>query len=180
MTKNRAQSTKHKYPKYMKTLKLINLLLLITILSVFTMCKEDDEKSSEAKILSFSVTINNVENKGAIDETNKTISVSAPYKDSTVLISLTPKITISTGATITPPTSQDFSKNVTYEVKAENGNVQKYTLSFVNTNTDIISFSVYYWEKDNNAIIDTAKKTINIYLPYGADLNPNKYLTFDI
>jgi hypothetical protein len=69
------------------------------------------------------------EAQGVIDEEAKTISVTVPY--GTNLGSLTPAITVSPDAAVSPASGQarDFTNPVTYTVTAEDGSRAEYTVT---------------------------------------------------
>ncbi|MBP5135959.1 MAG: putative Ig domain-containing protein [Paludibacteraceae bacterium] len=75
--------------------------------------------SSEAVMTGFSIDGINA----AIDEANKTVSITLPAELYTDLTALTPEITISTGATVSPASgaATDFSSPVAFTVAAEDG-----------------------------------------------------------
>lgn len=75
--------------------------------------------SSEAVMTGFSIDGINA----AIDEANKTVSITLPAELYTDLTALTPEITISTGATVSPASgaATDFSSPVNFKVTAEDG-----------------------------------------------------------
>jgi hypothetical protein len=64
-----------------------------------------------------------VARSGNIDEAAKTATVTVPY--GTSLAGLTPTIKVSTGATSSPATAQDFTSPVTYTVTAEDGTARQ-------------------------------------------------------
>lgn len=92
----------------------------------------------------------------------------------TDLTSLTPTITLSAGATISPlsGTVQDFSNSVTYTVTAEDGTTTQDWMVTVseelNTETDILTFTLP--EEFSAADIDNAAHTISILVDLGTDL----------
>ncbi|GJH40392.1 hypothetical protein RCZ04_09420 [Capnocytophaga sp. HP1101] len=107
--------------------KLYVLCILLLTLS----CSKDDgeiQQLSTAKdMLSFAFTIEGNTYSGTIS--NTTVSVLLP--EDTEVTTLTPTITVSKGATVSPNSgvAQDFSKVVTYTVTAENKSTQVYTVS---------------------------------------------------
>lgn len=113
----------------MKTTKQILVLLTLMIVTIVS-CNNDDNTTidtTEAKITEISIgslgsTI------ADIDEQNKTISVVVP--EDVDLNDLSPVITASTNATISPSSFEgvDFSKPITLTVTSAGGTVQTYTL----------------------------------------------------
>ncbi|QQO10835.1 bacterial Ig-like domain-containing protein [Breznakiella homolactica] len=80
-----------------------------------------------ARILAFR--FKNIEAAVTIDHAGKTVSAAVPFN--TVITSLTPEITVSDGASVSPgpEASQDFSSPVVYTVTAEDGGEQQYTVT---------------------------------------------------
>ena len=100
------------------------LVCLLLILG----CKDDKDEtlplSAEKNILSFVFTLNDTPYSATISGT----TISAQLPADTSLTTLTPTISISKGATISPNTgiAQDFSKEVSYTVTAENKSTKTY------------------------------------------------------
>lgn len=92
--------------------------------------EESATKSSEKLITSFHLLLD-PEVIGTIDEANYTINLDVSH--GTGVKSLTPKIVISTGATISPASDvpQNFEKPVAYTVTAEDGSTQNYKAQVV-------------------------------------------------
>ncbi|MDR1947906.1 MAG: DUF5018 domain-containing protein, partial [Spirochaetaceae bacterium] len=73
-----------------------------------------------------------------------TIAVTVPYGTSRT--SLTPTVTVSTGASYSPTGAQNFSSAKTYTVTAEDGTTKDYTVTVTvakNSEKKILSFAVY-------------------------------------
>lgn len=105
----------------------LRVLSIIVLLISLVSCGDDSvdpAQSDEKSILNFS--INGTE--GTIDQSLTTISLEILETD---LTNLTPAITISANAEISPASgvSQDFTNPVTYTVTAGNGSVQTYTVT---------------------------------------------------
>lgn len=123
----------------MKTsIKILTLFLIFLALS----CKKDEEitptpapgpKSSAKDITKFSFETLNPVVEATIDATAKTIKATLPA--GTDVTKLVPTITISDKATLSPATgvAQDFSKEVSYRVTAENGTSQLYKVTITVT-----------------------------------------------
>ena len=100
---------------------------LCFLLLVFA-CKKDKEEtlplSAEKDILSFVFTVSNTYYEGTISGT----TITAQLPADTDVTTLTPTISISKGATVTPNSevAQDFSKEVSYTVTAENKSTKTY------------------------------------------------------
>lgn len=106
-------------------MKKLNLLLLLSLFVFLSGCSDDDEsiKSNSKEILSFEV----YSYSATINETQKQIELVVASNFN--LEELEPVIGVSDKATISPASGvkQDFTKQVIYTVKAENGSEQKYT-----------------------------------------------------
>lgn len=95
-------------------------------------------QSSEKQITGF--TISNQAKDTEINQTAHTIKVTMPA--GTTVTNLTPAITVSTGATVSPESgaAQNFSSPVTYTVTAEDGSTQNYIVTVeVQSQTNLIS-----------------------------------------
>ncbi|MBX2954428.1 MAG: DUF5018 domain-containing protein [Leadbetterella sp.] len=90
-------------------------------------------KSSAKAISKFSFAGLSPAVEGTIDETAKTIKATVPATAD--ITKLAPSVTVSAKATVSPATgvTQDFSKDVTYTVTAEDGTVQAYKVSVSKT-----------------------------------------------
>ena len=112
------------------------------------------------------------ENDCLINEASHTIAVTVPY--GTNVTALTPAITISKNATISPASgiAQDFTKPVTYKVTSENGDTQDYVVTVTisadtrNTGKAITSFAI----GGNNCLINETDHTIAVTVPYGTNV----------
>ncbi len=89
------------------------------------------EKSKEKSILLFNFPDLNPAVTGIVDNEDRTISLIVPL--GTDLKNLTPAITISEKASISPSSgqSQDFTSPVIYRVTAEDGSTQDFTVNVV-------------------------------------------------
>lgn len=87
----------------------------------------EPELSSECSILSFVIDTWSV--RGGVDYTNNTVILYFPQ--SANLTSMTPSISVSEGAIISPASgvAQDFSNSVNYTVTAEDGSTNTYTVT---------------------------------------------------
>ena len=95
-------------------------------------------QSSDKQITGF--TIADQIGETEFDQTAYTIKVTMPA--GTTVTNLTPTITVSTGAAVSPASevAQDFSSPVTYTVTAEDGSTQNYTVTVeVQSQTNLIS-----------------------------------------
>jgi Domain of unknown function (DUF5018) len=116
-------------------MKRIFKFLIISLLALTFSCEKDEPtnsngnnnggtpttKSTAKDITKFSFAALSPAVEGSIDATNKTISATVPA--ATDLTKLAPTITVSEKATVSPNTgiAQDFSKEVSYTVTAEDG-----------------------------------------------------------
>jgi len=140
--------------------------------------------SSEAKITYFEL----LGKKGIIDEEKGTITVVIPMETTDEKLKAMPIIDISENATISPDIdiSQDFTKEITYTVTAEDGGTKKSYKVRVDRKEDVIS-----GEKDVKSFaiegFPNAKVTINnqsreilVILPSDTDISKLKNLTISI
>ena len=103
-------------------------LYALCVLFLALACKKDNDEtpllSSEKNILSFTFTIEGTTYSSAISNT----TITAQLPEDTNLTTLTPTITFSKGATVTPNSgvAQDFSKEVSYTVTAEDKSTKIY------------------------------------------------------
>lgn len=151
-----------------------NLIRLILILSLFTNCSKDEEPplSTENKILSFELTIDNNIFIGQVDHFNKVITIETAGLESHP--SLIPKIEVSPYATISPSisTDQNFNNTIEYTVTAQNGDIAVYKVITNNTRAlssekKILSYSIEYGEKVYTGTIDHDALTIDIDINFG-------------
>ena len=149
--------------------KTIYILAVLLIVFNFAACTEEErdtvDLNAEVEIESF--TINGVE--GTIDTAKQTIKLfMAP---GTNLTNLSPSISISDGATVTPAsgTSMDYSSSTTtpIEYRVYNKNVYNtYKVTVEETKAKITMFKV----GDAVGDINEANRTITVYVPVATDL----------
>jgi hypothetical protein len=123
--------------------------------------------SPENNIVTFSLAAQTA--PAVINTTNHTINVEVSY--GTALTSLTPVITVSDGATITPSGAQNFATPFTYTVTAANGTAQTWTVTVTaapSPENDIVTFSLA--AETAPAVINTTNHTINVEVSYGTIL----------
>ena len=100
----------------------------LCILFLALACKKDNDEtsllSSEKNILSFTFIVEGTTYTSTISNT----AITAQLPEDTNLTTLTPTITFSKGATVTPNSgvAQDFSKEVSYTVTAEDKSTKIY------------------------------------------------------
>lgn len=125
-----------------------------------------DTKSPEKKILNFNV----VNTQCSIDETKKRVTGELPWNTELKLNNLTPQITISDKASISPSSesAQDFTNSVTYRVTAEDESTQEYSVTITiadapDAETDALTITTYnkgekvtitgkYFDEDNTIV----------------------------
>lgn len=149
--------------------KTIYILAVLLIAFNFAACTEEErdtvDLNAEVEIESF--TINGVE--GTIDTAKQTIKLfMAP---GTNLTNLSPSISISDGATVTPAsgTSMDYSSSTTtpIEYRVYNKNVYNtYKVTVEETKAKITMFKV----GDAVGDINEVNRTITVYVPVATDL----------
>ncbi len=141
-----------------------------TLESAISVSITDVFESTDANISGFVLT----EQTGdaSIDGTEHTITIEV--ERGTDLTDLTPTITISNNATVSPLSgvSQDFSNPVTYTVTAEDATTTQDWIVTVteapNTETDILSFTLT--DQASEATIDAGAHTVEIAVVHGTDL----------
>lgn len=105
-----------------------------------------------------------------IDSLAHTVSVELAY--GTDVTNLTPAITVSYGAQVTPTGTYDFTTPVTYTVTAEDEiTTQDWAVSVsvaLNFEFDITSYS--FAEQISEAIIDTEEHTVSVEVAYDTDV----------
>ena len=106
-----------------------------------------------------------------IDATYNTVTFHMPY--GTDVRSLTPTISISANATVSPTsgTSKDFSNPVIYTVTAQDNSAQDWTVKCIvapNNAKDITGFTVP--GQAGTSVIDATYNTISFHMPYGTDV----------
>jgi hypothetical protein len=98
------------------------------------------------RILSFEIRSGAVTYKGVINDTTFTVKIGAPFTTTGAVnpAKVTTAVTIAAGATITPAADAivDFTSPVKYKVAAPNGEIQEYTVSVLNTETELAYFDV--------------------------------------
>jgi hypothetical protein len=94
------------------------------------------------------------------------ITVVYPYDDSSEITSLTPLITLTSNAAVSPSsgTAGDFTRPVTYTLTANNGFQAAYTVTVKNSSAKITGFS--FTNPSAAGVIDETAKTITIEVPY--------------
>lgn len=125
-------------------------------------------KSSECKILNFKLG----SYEGTIDEQNHSVTIKIPYgKD---ISNLTPTVTVSDHATYVrtgDSTGWEFGTPVTYQVTAEDGISQLYTVTAVQADVtescEMTSFKI----GNSEGIIDQAAGTVMVTVPADTNLS---------
>ncbi|WP_152001203.1 MULTISPECIES: DUF5018 domain-containing protein, partial [unclassified Imperialibacter] len=140
-----------------------------TFEKAFTISVDDEAESTDANILSFVL----AEQAGDAVITNADHTVAIDVVFGTDITALTPAITISAEASISPLTgaAQDFTNAVVYTVTAEEGNMQDWTVTVTvapNTASNILTFVLA--EQTGDATINATDHTVAIGVPYGTDL----------
>ncbi len=126
--------------------------------------------SSSNDILTFELT--NQVAPAAIDSNNHTVAISV--SSGTGLTGLTPTITVSNSATISPLSgaSVDFDSGpVTYTVEAEDGTEQSWTVTVTEAESsakDITGFTLA--NRTGESVIDSTAGTVSIQVLYNSDL----------
>jgi formylglycine-generating enzyme required for sulfatase activity/phage-related protein len=127
------------------------------------------EKNNAKAITAFNFTSPNV--TGTVNESAKTVTLNVPYE--TVVTSLTPTITVSAGATVSPEsgTATNFTNPVTYTVTAENGDTQAYTVTVNKALNSAKAITAFKFTSPNvTGTVNETEKTIAINVPYGTSV----------
>ncbi|MEP0114966.1 T9SS type A sorting domain-containing protein [Reichenbachiella sp.] len=128
----------------------------------------DVSESTDTNILTF--VLADQTGPAAIDNINNTVEIEVAH--GTDLTSLTPSITISAGASITPSGSQDFSSTVTYTITAEEPtSTEEWQVTVTeapNNETDILTFVLP--EQTGDATIDRTNHTVAIEVANGTNV----------
>ena len=145
--------------------KAINSIVILAILMVLSSCQK---KSSEKEILSFQFANPDVTADICSDGR---IEAEMPY--GTDLTNLTPIITISDKATISPLSGEpmDFTNPVTYTVTAEDGSQSVYLAVVTNEkNSEKRILAFRFVSLNIDAVINEDTKEIEATVPYGTDV----------
>lgn len=126
--------------------------------------------SKDCKILSFKIPVSGVTCVGTINESSRTISVMVPF--GTPLTSLTPTITVSVGATVSPAsgTSSSFASPVKYTVTAEDGVTKKEYTVTVKEKPDATVIGVHNFTAPGWSNVRTVIGNLGSYVTGGIDL----------
>ncbi len=138
-----------------KNLK-INTLIILAFCLLICCSGDDDNETSKKQIISFELlTSDNATLKEnattVINENNKTISVKVTFGAD--ISAITPVITVSDGASISPQGIQDFTTPVNYTVTAIDGTTVEYTVSvewkeikLSDYEVDSVQYQIFYNE----------------------------------
>ncbi|MEO9965289.1 MAG: T9SS type A sorting domain-containing protein [Reichenbachiella sp.] len=138
------------------------------LIQQLTISIEDLSESTDANILTFVL----AEQTGEAVINTSTHTVSIEVANGTDLTNLTPEITISAGASITPEGVEDFSSAVTYVITAEeptSSEEWQVSVTAARSNaTDILTFVLT--EQTSEATIDATNHTVTIEVTNGTDV----------
>lgn len=140
-------------------------IFIVTSFFLLLSCSKGDgpsepSKSSENKILSFRISKAGLTYEGDINESLNKIVIDIEEID--LSEPLSPTITLSEGATISPSpnTPQNFGQTVSYEVRAENGEKTIYIVNATSSSNQIYSFGLTHNGEQINGEINETSKTI--------------------
>lgn len=130
--------------------------------------------SSENSIISFD--FSNPMAVGNVDQNKHTVTLIVP--PDTDVINLTPTVLVSQYAIVSPASGvpQDFMNPVEYTVTAQNGAIQKYTVtvnvltSIKGVGKSITSFKLSGFSPEVDGVISEEDHTITVIVPNGTDL----------
>lgn len=121
--------------------------------ATFVGTKLTGNESSEAKITGFTFDSDIVTEQPVIDDEKGTITFKVSKDATNEALSLSPSITVSEKAVVTPASNvkQDFSNNkkVEYTVTAEDGTVKKYSV-FVSGTNKVVVYDFEDWTVDTS------------------------------
>ena len=139
----------------------------VLFFGLFVACSEEEKLSSEASITGFEIeSLNQV---GTISGT--TITMSVPY--GTDISNLSPTITVSEGASLTPASglARDFTSTVGYTVTAEDGKTtSSYSVTISILDPDTVVISTFEVSGAESVDIDQDGLTITINMLEGSDV----------
>jgi len=147
----------------------MRILKVLIILFLVIGCSANDiepKLSSENKVLTFSIKVDNETFIGKIDHHSKIIRIETTGLEQNNLI--VPEITISEKALIFPSatTAQNFNEHVEYMIKAENGEQAVYTVDVINQpysdEKSILSFNLIIDGETFEGEINESSKTIKV------------------
>ena len=145
-----------------------SVLGCLLLLSLIWGCKED--LSSEKQITAFKISAPalDYETEGTIDQIN--LSVSAVVPTELDIKRLSPKISISEGATINPPAevNTDFTGGVVYTVTAADGSVANYFATVTQKSINATLNFIRIPELNIEGTIEG--ETIQFLFPFGTDI----------
>ncbi|MDO6518097.1 leucine-rich repeat domain-containing protein [Zobellia uliginosa] len=135
----------------------------------------DEKEITEFKFLATDNIVLALDVRATIDINAKTIIANLP--SDIPLTALTPKITISKKAVISPIGEKDFTDSVTYTVTAEDGTTQNYSVTATSNSSDKEITQFRFTGIENNGvttdipgIIDEEGKAITIDMPNGTEI----------
>ncbi|MBU2946703.1 DUF5018 domain-containing protein [Zobellia uliginosa] len=123
--------------------------LSMCLLLIFASCSKDSDetvetqsKSNKNEVLEFNISIQDTKTELVINSNE----IRQAFPSTVDLTSLTPEIVISEKATISPKSgvTQDFSKEVTYTVTAENGTTNMYKVNLTNEEVETENKNVVF------------------------------------
>lgn len=121
--------------------------------ATFVGTKLTGNESSEAKITGFTFDSNIITEQPVIDDEKGTITFKVSKDATNEALNLSPSITVSEKAVVTPASNvkQDFSNNkkVEYTVTAEDGTVKKYSV-FVSGTNKVVVYDFEDWTVDTS------------------------------
>jgi len=155
-------------------MRLLNLFLTLGVLAVFISCeKKEPALNSEAKLLGITLASGN----GVMDTANKKVFIKVP--ESVDLTKIVPHFTISTNATIYPPSdvATDFTNQVVYTITSED-KAKQYIFT-VSAAKPIARFTVYDCTTWSPTVTRIAQANAVIKI-YSKEVDVNTSKTFDV
>lgn len=107
---------------------------------------------------------------GIIDNVTHTVTITVPSE--TDVTRLIPTITVSPNATISPNTGveTDFSRPVTYTVRAQDNSRQNYTVTVIREGLSDLKDITDFYVGTHHAVIDKVAHTVTLTLPSGSNI----------
>jgi len=136
---------------------------------VYTIEKEV-ELYSDAKILTFKLTVGTEEFEGAINDADGKVTLTVPYLLKEELATATPVFFISPSATVDFPSGEarDFSKPVFYEVTSQDLTKRTWevivTVGPASAENDIIEFKFKIGNEELDGVINKTNHTVSIFV----------------
>ncbi|TSE10131.1 BspA family leucine-rich repeat surface protein [Aquimarina algiphila] len=146
-------------------MKTPNFFLVALLLVVITSCSKDDEPVVKSKLKELtSFVIKDIE--ATVDEQLKTVAITLPVGTTVTALKATAEISEKASISPDPTAALDYSKPVVFEVKAEDGTTQEYTVTVTLEAATTVAPFVTTWKTtspDKKILISTNRDYIYNY-----------------